>query len=108
MRREHPHRNLQSSPRCVDDGNRSVSPLGPADNLKGYSMQRVERVEDLDIFVLRTQGIVSADGFIPICIVWFRPAVSPPITSAGSTPAIASFSPFRFWLGFFEASSLLL
>jgi hypothetical protein len=59
-------------------------------------MERVERVEDLDMSVLRAQGIVGADGFIPICIVWFRPAVSPPITSAGSTPAIASFSPSKY------------
>jgi hypothetical protein len=27
-------------------------------------MERVERVEDLDIFVLHAQGIVSADGII--------------------------------------------
>jgi hypothetical protein len=29
-------------------------------------MQRVERVEDSDIFALRTQGIVRADGIIPM------------------------------------------
>ena len=31
-------------------------------------------------------------------IVWFRPAVSPPITGAGSPRAIASFSPSRCWV----------
>ena len=32
-------------------------------------------------------------SIIPMCIAWSRPAASPPITGAGSTPAIASFSP---------------
>lgn len=88
----------------VDDGNRSVSPLGPADNLKSYSMQRVEWVEHLDTFVLRTQGIVSADGIISISITWFRPVAFPPITGAGSTCATASSSPERCWLVFSAAS----
>jgi len=69
MRREHPHRNLPSSPCCVENGNRSLSPLGPADDLKGNSMERVERVEDLDMSVLRAQGIVGADDTIPISTV---------------------------------------
>jgi hypothetical protein len=32
-------------------------------------MERVERVEDLDMPVLRAQGIVGADGIIPMSIV---------------------------------------
>lgn len=31
-------------------------------------MERVERVEDFDMFVLRAQGIVSAEGYIRTCI----------------------------------------
>ena len=67
-------------------------------------MERVERVENLDMPVLRAQGIVGADGIIPMSIAWSRPAASPPITSAGSTLAIASSSPERFWLLFSAAS----
>jgi hypothetical protein len=44
----------------------AASPLWPADDLKGNSMERVERVEDLDMPVLRTQGIVGVDGIIPM------------------------------------------
>jgi hypothetical protein len=32
-------------------------------------MQRVERVQDLDMRVFRAQGIVSVDGTIPMSIV---------------------------------------
>ena len=69
LRQEHPYWNLQSPPCGVDDGNRAISPLWPAEDLKGDSMERVERVEDLDMFVVHAQGIVSADGFTRICIV---------------------------------------
>jgi len=36
-------------------------------------MERVKRVEDLDMFLLHAQGIVSADGLTPMCIAWFLP-----------------------------------
>jgi hypothetical protein len=57
-------------------------------------MQRVERVEDLDIFALRTQGIVSADGFIPISTASSRREASLPIIPIGCNLATPdSFSP---------------
>jgi len=68
-------------------------------------MERVERAEDLDMPVLRAQGIVGVDGIILMSIVWSPPADSPPTTTAGSPPVAVSFFPFRFWLGFFGASS---
>ena len=36
-------------------------------------MERVERVEDLDMPVLRAQGIVGVDGTTRTCIAWCRP-----------------------------------
>jgi len=57
--REHPNRNLQSRAGGVNDGNRPIAPLRPTDNLKGGTVERVERIEDLDVRALRTQGIVG-------------------------------------------------
>ena len=49
-------------------------------------MERVERVEDLDMPVLRAQGIVGVDGITPICIVW-SPAVASLWTASIGSPA---------------------
>ena len=57
--REHPDRNLQSRGGSINDGDRPIAPLRPADNLKGSAVERVERIEDLDVRALRTQGIVG-------------------------------------------------
>jgi len=46
-------------------------------------MQRVERVEDLDIFALRTQGIVSADGFTRMFTAWCPVEEYPQMVRAG-------------------------
>ena len=57
--REHPNRNLQSRAGSINDGDRPIASLRPADNLKGSAVERVERIEDLDVRALRTQGIVG-------------------------------------------------
>jgi hypothetical protein len=63
IRRQHPHRNFQASPRWVDDRDRAISPLWPADDQKGGAMERMEWVEDFDGRVFYAQGIVSVDAF---------------------------------------------
>jgi hypothetical protein len=69
IRQQHPHRNFQAPPRWVDDRDRAISPLRPADYLKGGAMERVEWVEDLDKRVFYAQGIVSVDATIRMSIV---------------------------------------
>src|SRR6266581_2327318 len=105
IRQQHPHRNFQASPRWVDDRDRAISPLWPADDLQGGAMERMEWVEDLDGCVFYAQGIVSADAFIPTFIVSFLPAVSPPITPAGFAHETTTFFPRKCCRKFFAASS---
>ena len=83
IRRQHPHRNFQASPRWVDDRYSAISPLRPADHLKDDAIKRMEWVEDLDGRVFGAQGIVSVDAFIRMSIVSFPPAASRPITPVG-------------------------
>ena len=91
IRQQHPHRNFQASPRWVDDRDRAISPLRSAEDLKGSAMERMERVEDLDMRVFCAQGIVSVDGSIRICIVSSRAAEFHRMVPAGS-PAAPTFS----------------
>ena len=46
-------------------------------------MERVERIKHLDVRGFRTQGIVSADGFILMSTAWFRPVACLPIMADG-------------------------
>src|SRR5437016_8090490 len=62
IRRQHPHRNFQASPRWVDDRYSAISPLRPADHLERCAMERMEWIEDLDGRVFYAQGIVSVDA----------------------------------------------
>jgi hypothetical protein len=55
--REHPYGNLQPLPRLVDDRHRAISPLRPAKDLNGGPIERVKRIENLDLSVFRTQGL---------------------------------------------------
>src|SRR6516162_10541411 len=81
--REHPNRNLQSRAGGVNDGNRPIAPLRPTDNLKGGTVERVERIEDLDVRALRTQGIVGGGVITRTCTAWFQPAGFRPTTRGG-------------------------
>ncbi len=69
LRQKHPYWNLQKPSRWVDDGDRTVTPLRSADNLKGRTVERMKRVEDLDVSTFGTQGIVGGGGIIPTCTV---------------------------------------
>jgi hypothetical protein len=57
--RQHPYGNLQPLPGVVDDRNRAISPLWLAKDLNGGPIERVKRIEHLDLSVFRTQGIVG-------------------------------------------------
>ncbi len=95
IRRQHPHRNFQASPRWVDDRYSAISPLRPADHLKDDAIKRMEWVEDLDGRVFGAQGIVSVDASIRMFIVLFLPAVSHPITLAGFAPETTTSFPSK-------------
>jgi hypothetical protein len=87
---QHPYRDLQPFPASVDDTDRAVSPLGPAEDLKRRSIKRVERIEDPDFGRLRTQGIVRVGVIIPMSTAWPPRVASPLITCTGSRLVIRS------------------
>ena len=64
LRGQHPYRNLQSLPNWIHDGNRTVAPLGAANNLENSVAERMKRIEDLHALIFCAQGIVGADGSI--------------------------------------------
>src|SRR5436305_2020286 len=93
IRRQHPHRNFQASPRWVDDRYSAISQLRPADHLERCAMERMEWIEDLDGRVFYAQGIVSVDAFTRTSIVSFPPEVFHSITPIGFTRENATFFP---------------
>ena len=68
LSRQHPGRDLQALPDRVNDADRSIAPLGPTEDLQGNAVKRVKGVEDLNIRIIRAQGIVGAGAFIRTCI----------------------------------------
>lgn len=91
LRGQHPYRDLQALPTWIHDGNRSVAPLGAANNLKNSVAERMERIEDPDARIFRAQGIVGADGSTRTFTVPFQRAGCLRTTAAGYGPAILSF-----------------
>ena len=75
--RQHPDWNFQPPTDRVDDGDRAISPLRPAQDFKSSGLEWMERIEDLDVRALRTRGILGGGVLIPICTVWCRGAVLP-------------------------------
>jgi len=69
FRREHPHGNLQPLPTPVNDRHRAVFPFRSAKDLNGSTMERMKRIEDLDLTIFWTQGIVGVGVLIRTCIV---------------------------------------
>ena len=65
---QHPDRNLQSPPGWVHDTNRPVSPLRSAKDLQASTTKRVKGVEDLNICIIGTQGIVGVGAITRTCI----------------------------------------
>jgi hypothetical protein len=66
--RQHPDRNLQTLPGCVNNADRPIAPLGPTKDLQGSTAKGVKGVENLDLRIIRAQGIVGVGALIPICI----------------------------------------
>ena len=59
LRQQHPDGNLQSPPGWINDTDRPISPLRSAKDLQGRTTKRMKRVEDLNIGMIRGQGIVG-------------------------------------------------
>jgi len=93
--RQHPYGYFQPLPGLVDDRHRVISPLGLAKDLNGGTVERVERIEDMDLSIFHAQGIVSVGVFIPMSTAYSRLVVCPPITRAGSKPAAPFFFPTK-------------
>jgi hypothetical protein len=55
----------------VDDRYRAISPLRLAKDLNSGPIERVERIEDLDLSVFRAQGIVDVGVLMPTSITSF-------------------------------------
>jgi hypothetical protein len=53
IRQKHPHRDLQPFPASIDDRDRTISPLGPAEDPKSRTIKRMERIENLDLGAFR-------------------------------------------------------
>ena len=70
FRRQHPYGNLQPSPGPVNNRHRALSSLWSAKNLNRGTVERVERIEDLDFSVFCTQGTVGVGVAILTCIAW--------------------------------------
>ena len=68
LRQQHPDRNLQSPPGWAHDTDRPIFALRGAKNLEGSAMTRVKGVEDLNIGMIRAQGIVGVGAIIRTCI----------------------------------------
>src|SRR5258707_9110231 len=93
FRRQHPHRNLQPPPGLVNDGDRTISPLRPAHDLKGRTTEWVKTVEDVDVRGFCTQGTAGVGVFIRISIASSLVAGSHPTATVGSPAAPASSCP---------------
>ena len=65
--RQHPDRDFQSPPDCVHDTDRSISPLRSAEDLQGSTMKRVKGVENLNLRIIRAQGIVGMGATTRTC-----------------------------------------
>lgn len=87
IRQQHPQRNLQTPPRWIADRDRAVSLLWSADNPKSGTMERVERIEDLDVLGFCAQGTVDAGGTTRMSIVPCPPADYLRTGRHGSHPA---------------------
>src|SRR4051794_1923311 len=91
IRHQHPHGDLQPFSASIDDRDCTISPLGPADDLKSRTMKRMERIENLDLVAFREQGIVGADVTILTFTTSFLALVWLPMALSGYTAPSASF-----------------
>src|SRR4051794_35351562 len=73
--RQHPYRNLETLASGIHDRDRAVATFGTTNDLQNGAVKRMESIVNLNVRIFCSQGIVSADGSIPMSIVWFRRAV---------------------------------
>ena len=71
LRLQHPDWNFQSPPTWVHDADGPISSLRSAKDLQGGTMKRVKWVEDLNIRIVRAQGIVGVGVTIRMFIFSF-------------------------------------
>ena len=67
--RQHPYGYFQPLPGLVDDRHRTISPLWLAQDLNGGTMERVERIEDMDpsVSALRVLWAWVSSSPCPLC-----------------------------------------
>jgi hypothetical protein len=90
---QHPDRNLQSPPGWVHDTDRPIFALRSAKDLQGSTMKRMKGVEDLNIGMIRAQGIVGVGAITHMRTSSHRAAASRWTDNIGSPAVPASFSP---------------
>lgn len=84
VRGKHPDRNFQPPACWIYDRDCTVLPFrSPADS-QAITVQRMKRIENVDVRGLRTQGTVGDCCIIRTCTAWSPPAASRPTTRAGS------------------------
>ena len=99
FRRQHPYRNFEPPPSLVNDGDRAISSLWSAHDLKSRTIEWVKTVKDVDVRGFCTQGTVGVGVLIPTSIEWSREEDSHPIISDGFPADLSSFcrSKYSVW-----------
>jgi len=87
---QHPNWNFQPLPDWVHDTDRAISSLRSSKDLQGNTMERVKGVEDLNVRIVRAQGIVGVGVITRICTAWCPGAGSHRMVRAGPPAAPAS------------------
>ena len=105
LRFQHPDRNLQSPPTWVQNANGPVTSLRSAKDPQSCTMKRVKGVEDLNIRIVRAQGIVGVGVITRTFISLFRAAGSHLMVKAGSPAGRDFFCRSRCCRRCFAASS---
>src|SRR6202035_2435153 len=82
--RQHPDWNFQSPAAWVHDTDRPISSLRSAKDPQSSTMKRVKGVEDLNIRIVRAQGIVGVGVTIRTYTASSPAAASRPTRHAGS------------------------
>jgi hypothetical protein len=67
LRQQHPDRNLQSPPGWIHDTDRPIFALRSAKDPQESTMKRVKGVENLNIGMIRAQGIVGVGAITRTC-----------------------------------------
>jgi hypothetical protein len=96
IRQQHPNWDLQPLAALISDADRTVSAFRSANNLKSHAVERMERIENLDVCCFCAQGILRAGVFIRICIVSCPAVARHRTANDGSAAGRASFCRCEF------------